>query len=120
MWKYVNPVTKDGILTQGDTLIDNNHIFRCYRYDIDYPGFVGKDLAPGNPIELYTDTDGDGIIDNFDNCPDSSNAGQEDSDGDGIGDVCDPDPLAVEDSEVIPENLETLNDIAAFVEQKRN
>lgn len=28
--------------------------------------------------------------------------------------------VTVEDSEVIPENLETLNDIVAFVEQKKN
>ena len=28
--------------------------------------------------------------------------------------------VTVEDSEVIPENLETINDIVTFVEQKRN
>jgi hypothetical protein len=36
-----------------------------------------------------TDTDGDGVGDTFDNCPNVANAGQEDSDGDGIGDECD-------------------------------
>ena len=37
------------------------------------------------------DTDGDGILDPQDNCPDEANAGQADLDGDGIGNVCDSD-----------------------------
>jgi len=35
------------------------------------------------------DYDGDGIEDDFDNCPFRPNADQADSDGDGVGDVCD-------------------------------
>lgn len=38
-----------------------------------------------------TDTDGDGIPDNVDNCPNTFNPDQADADGDGVGDVCDPD-----------------------------
>ena len=42
------------------------------------------------PVVLDTsDTDGDGVGDSLDNCPDTANPGQEDSDGDGIGDACD-------------------------------
>ena len=37
------------------------------------------------------DTDGDGILDDVDNCPETANANQKDLDGDGIGDVCDTD-----------------------------
>lgn len=37
----------------------------------------------------YVDTDGDGVTDPSDNCPDNSNANQADCDEDGIGDVCD-------------------------------
>ncbi len=36
-----------------------------------------------------SDTDGDGVPDNIDNCPDRSNQSQTDGDGDGDGDVCD-------------------------------
>jgi len=38
-----------------------------------------------------TDTDGDGIGDSTDNCPNFANANQLDTDADGVGDVCDPD-----------------------------
>lgn len=38
------------------------------------------------------DSDGDGILDDADNCPSTCNAQQLDADGDSIGDVCDPDP----------------------------
>jgi hypothetical protein len=37
------------------------------------------------------DSDGDGVVDASDNCPDVANANQADLDRDGIGDVCDPD-----------------------------
>jgi hypothetical protein len=35
------------------------------------------------------DTDGDGVSNNCDNCPNDANPGQEDSDGDGVGNACD-------------------------------
>jgi hypothetical protein len=38
------------------------------------------------------DTDGDGIPDATDNCPNTANSDQADSDGDGIGNVCDANP----------------------------
>ena len=40
---------------------------------------------------LITDTDGDGIMDDVDNCPDTANSDQSDIDNDGYGDVCDDD-----------------------------
>ena len=43
------------------------------------------------------DTDGDGIIDEEDNCPEVANAGQEDGDGDGVGDACDDCAVGVYD-----------------------
>ena len=37
------------------------------------------------------DTEGDGVCEPPDNCPDSPNTDQTDTDGDGLGDACDPD-----------------------------
>lgn len=39
-----------------------------------------------------TDTDGDGVIDSNDNCPNIANPNQTDTDNDGIGDACDSTP----------------------------
>jgi hypothetical protein len=41
-------------MVQGDPLpVWQNSVFRAIRYDADYPGFIGKDLTPGDPIEIY-------------------------------------------------------------------
>ena len=49
--------------------------------------FVNGHLATDTPV----DSDGDGVPDASDNCPNASNPGQGDLDGDGIGDACDGD-----------------------------
>jgi len=56
-----------------------------------YFGFIdtrGK-VAIGN---VAFDSDGDGVPDGDDNCPEVPNPDQRDTDGDGVGDECDPDP----------------------------
>jgi len=40
-------------------------------------------------VEDGTDRDGDGLCDEFDNCPDAANVDQADADDDGAGDACD-------------------------------
>ena len=51
-------------------------------------GLIQADLALAS---LAPDTDGDGIPDSNDNCPNDENFFQENNDGDTLGDVCDPD-----------------------------
>jgi hypothetical protein len=53
VWKYISPVDSNGPMTQGETLTEQrNNVFRCYRYGPEYPAFEGRNLTPGNPIEL--------------------------------------------------------------------
>jgi hypothetical protein len=51
------------------------------------PDDVNRNFIPD--ICESDDTDGDGLVDYLDNCPDVANALQDDNDGDGIGDACD-------------------------------
>lgn len=61
VWKYVCPVVKAGPLAQGDYIPDDparagekmNAVFRVYRFGVDYPAFIGKDLTPGDFVEKY-------------------------------------------------------------------
>jgi len=60
------------------------------------PGSAGARFSPGVRVDgtdfggcpAPLDTDGDGIVDVNDNCPNHVNPDQADCDGDGIGDVC--------------------------------
>ena len=61
VWEYICPVEKTGVITQGnlpanDPARENetmNSVFRIYKYPVDYAAFTGKDLAPGDYIEIY-------------------------------------------------------------------
>jgi DMSO/TMAO reductase YedYZ molybdopterin-dependent catalytic subunit len=50
-------------------------------------GFGWRDFVM--PVRVEPDTDGDGVPDSQDNCPNTFNPSQRDSDGDGTGDACD-------------------------------
>jgi hypothetical protein len=57
VWRYVNPVTGTGPLDQGQvatgTPVQANAVFKIRRYPPDYPGLVGQDLTPGEPLEHF-------------------------------------------------------------------
>jgi hypothetical protein len=55
-------------------------------YDDDLCGTANRPCVPGG-----VDSDGDGLVDDEDNCPEEPNNEQSDLDGDGQGDGCDPD-----------------------------
>lgn len=50
VWKYICPVDIEGVMQQGDEP-SNIQVFKVERYAPDYPGFYGKVLEPGDPIE---------------------------------------------------------------------
>lgn len=57
LWSYVSPVTAFGILHQGEEMVGGpsgtpNKLFRAYRYGPDHLAFEGRDLTPGDYIEL--------------------------------------------------------------------
>jgi hypothetical protein len=69
VWKYVNPVINTGPLYQGDSIPQDpthpgeyrNMVFRAQRYSPTHPGLLGRNLTPGNFIELYPTGVEDGV-----------------------------------------------------------
>ena len=57
VWSYINPVTSTGILSQLSINSSGGQVFRALKYDLNFPGFIGKDLTPGDPIELNFNLD---------------------------------------------------------------
>jgi len=51
-WEYISPVVSGQPFTQGQLIPGQNTVFRTYRYPLDYPAFEGRDLTPGELIEL--------------------------------------------------------------------
>lgn len=74
-------ISSDGLVLDSGTLMFS-----------DSSGDVLRVTFTVDTIELeVADSDGDGILDDADNCPDVANPDQADFDSDGIGDACDTD-----------------------------
>ena len=50
VWRYVNPVGMNGVVSQGQTP-RNNMVFKTYRYGLDHPAFAGRTLTPRGRLE---------------------------------------------------------------------
>ena len=140
VWKYINPVSKQGTLSQGDTIPDGNNagtlsniVFKARRYSPEHPAFVGKNLTPSTYIEQWTDncpsqesipwdSDGDGCIDDSDSDgvldPNDACSGFDDridNDNDSVADGCDSfidaDNDGIEDSLDQCQGFDDMNDI---------
>lgn len=55
VWEYRIPITRDGIVGRDyfptNGVFTSDPAFRATRYSIDYEGFNGKNIFPGEPIE---------------------------------------------------------------------
>jgi hypothetical protein len=77
--------------------LDNDGVLEWMKFGIYGPYADGSDDNMRIALEIYklknpfNDRDGDGILNQFDNCVDNENSDQLDSDNDGIGDACDED-----------------------------
>ena len=51
VWEYVNPISNMGPLTQGNNPTQNS-VFRVTSVPASHPGLAGRNLEPGEPLEL--------------------------------------------------------------------
>ena len=70
---------------------------------------ISQDVFVRNVEPPPTDSDGDGVANPNDNCPDVSNADQADADSDGVGDACEPVSYAFSGFFQPVDNLPTFN-----------
>lgn len=60
VWAYRNPMMDHDVAVQGQQPGNDdrghglNAVFKIHRYAPDFPGFAGRTLVPGNPIEAVT------------------------------------------------------------------
>ena len=103
-----------GLLILGKILMACNVICPIILLILLLLGLLQDTMGPGgNPVP--TDSDGDGIADANDNCPNTANPNQADTDGDGVGDACDDTPAPNPLPPVAQDNNTTTNEDTARI-----
>jgi len=115
-WVYVcsvtNPTTTHAVVVVGYNDDGQYWIVKnSYGSDFGDDGFfnVAYDNCSLNKEVIscdLSDSDGDGIGDVYDNCPNDFNPDQQDADQDGLGDVCDPFPVGIDDGHAVQVSAE--------------
>lgn len=84
--------------------------FALYAKSYVWDGFGSLDQSSVLLVNVTanSDSDGDGVADDSDNCPHHANADQRDTDNDGYGNVCDPD--------LSGDNVVNAADLAALID----
>ena len=105
----------------GDTIRLRWDMSTDYCFGTDAGWYVDNVLV----YTFFTDTDGDGLHNGIDNCPETPNPGQADFDNDGVGDVCDA-PANQDECRnggwqrfIYPTRFENQGDCMRFVESNR-
>jgi hypothetical protein len=52
VWEYINPVNPSGGPVAQGADVRLNQTFRATKYGVDDPAFIGRDLSPGEPVEI--------------------------------------------------------------------
>jgi hypothetical protein len=73
---------------EDDTFTEMGNI-GFWAYDAGYGDSGSSTSGFAEPVQYAFDDDGDGVIDDLDNCEDDPNDDQADADDDGVGDACD-------------------------------
>lgn len=96
---FVDESNGDLHLSTGSPCIDaadNNAVPMGVSTDLDGNPRIVNGTADMGSYEFFLDSDGDGIGDDDDNCPEVPNPDQADSDNNGIGDECDVVPVFID------------------------
>ncbi len=81
--------TRLRIFVDGELEFDIAGVFQNGRWG--FYNFSQAGVTYSNFATAVADSDGDGLLDDADNCQFAANADQRDTDGDNIGNACDPD-----------------------------
>jgi hypothetical protein len=71
--------------------ISDNPVYFCFKYGANFDWYAQVDDVTIEAPNCKPDTDGDGVLDDVDNCTLVSNPDQRDTNGDGYGNACDAD-----------------------------